>query len=288
MSLERCVDEPRRFLDAVFGRDRYLRRGTSDTYAALMTTADLDALVAVTNPRFLRLVNAGEERAVGDTRVPEIRAALAAGGTLRVGSLQELHPPVGAFARDLGSDLGRTLHVEALVTPAGSRGVALDHDLRDVFVLQLAGSQQWELHRSDSPIRDAAAEIVTLRAGDTLYLPRGVPHAPQARYELSIHLVVHPVLTRAALLVEAVRALDDLWLRESVDPTTLGRDPRSLARLGRLLAGAVARGLPQVDLAAVIDRVHEESYVNAPEAPVGIAAGRAFPEPSRRPTREVA
>jgi hypothetical protein len=62
-------------------------------------------------------------------------------------------------------------------------------DTHDVFVLQTAGTKQWELH----PPRgnpDAGVEEPLLEPGHVMYLPTGTPHAARAQDMVSLHITI--------------------------------------------------------------------------------------------------
>lgn len=76
------------------------------------------------------------------------------------------------------------------LTPAGTQGFAPHYDDIEAFLLQAEGSKQWRLYDNPSGERlpttssgnfaqrelGPAIMEVTLRAGDLLYIPRGVVH----------------------------------------------------------------------------------------------------------------
>ncbi len=125
------------------------------------------------------------------------------------------------------------LQANAYLTPPGAAGLAPHHDTHDVFVLQCAGTKHWVVREPavDTPLphqvsdhEAAAARPVRfeadLRAGDVLYLPRGVVHSATAQEGVSLHLTigilattVHDILSE---IVEA--ATEDVAFRRSLPP----------------------------------------------------------------------
>lgn len=234
----------------------------------------------------LRLVRSGVEGDVGKGCIPEsgdapgtapfpstdrIRTGLAAGQTLIIRSLHRFHAPIRRFAHELSAELGYPVKVNAFVTPPNSQGVDLHYDVQDVVVLQIAGSKRWLLrkHPLRNPLPEQAwfdiepqrreklraasepLDELTLHTGDSLYFPRGTMHSPMTQDQLSIHLTVAITkTTHHDLLGELVRrAVDDEWLRESVELAELEADPeaagRVLGEIGRRLAafsGTVSSG----------------------------------------------
>ena len=204
----------------------------------------------VSPARFTRSGGVGAE--IGDQIDDAAVARLFADGSTIV--LQALHrtwAPLGAFARDLGAELGHPVQVNAYVTPPSSRGFSAHYDIHDVFVLQIAGEKRWVAHAPvlDAPLRtqpwterrndveravaDEPLFDVVLRPGDVLYLPRGFLHAAEALGAVSAHLTVGiHVVTRHALLQALVGlAANDERLRRSLpvpleldDPALVGRE----------------------------------------------------------------
>ena len=93
--------------------------------------------------------------------------------------------------------------MNAYVTPSQNRGFAAHYDVHDVFVLQIAGEKRWlvyeprlalplpgqkynpDLGEPGDPVED-----VTLRPGDTMYMPRGWLHEGLTSGSDSLHLTI--------------------------------------------------------------------------------------------------
>jgi hypothetical protein len=218
-----------------------------------------------------RLVKAGEKlelrdyaadlpwRPVPFTATADVQRVLAEfenGATVVLQALHHTHPPLAAFCRGLEAELGHPAQANAYFTPRGSQGLPVHHDTHDVFCLQVSGEKRWLVYEPvfDLPLRDQrySEELgapgrpvldLVLRAGDTLYLPRGWLHEALTSDFDSLHLTIGVV---AHTWLDAVRAaLDDcagdVEFRRSVpDDGVASAD--LLARLGeRLEPEAVAR-----------------------------------------------
>jgi hypothetical protein len=178
------------------------------------------------------------------------------GATIVLQALHHTHAPLAAFCRGLEAELGHPAQANAYFTPRGSQGLPVHHDTHDVFCLQVAGEKRWLVYDPvfELPLRDqrydeamgAPGEPVldlVLRAGDTLYLPRGWLHEALTSDSDSLHLTIGIV---AYTWLDAVRAAletcaDDVEFRRSVgDDGAPAAD--LLARLGeRLEPESVAR-----------------------------------------------
>lgn len=120
--------------------------------------------------------------------------------------LQGLHlnwPPIAAFCRDLESELGHPAQANAYFTPRSAQGLPVHHDTHDVLSLQVAGEKRWLVYAPawELPLKNqrykeemgepgAPVHDVTLRAGDTLYLPRGWLHEAKTSDTDSLHITV--------------------------------------------------------------------------------------------------
>ncbi len=207
----------------------------------------------------------------------------AAGATIRFTRLERHLTPLWRLAGEVERALNTDVSVNLYLTPPSSQGFAKHIDLHDALVLQVAGSKRWTIgepamelpverpvkaHRQlferpfpFSPIEAEGAGASTpereegsgereilLRAGDVLYLPRGVPHSAAAQAEPSLHLTVgFTSLTFHELLVHAVtRRLGlERLLRTGLAPGFATRPNVAAALTARRheLAEAVGRAL---------------------------------------------
>jgi lysine-specific demethylase/histidyl-hydroxylase NO66 len=196
-----------------------VERGEPARYDDLLSEADVERLICSTAIRYpaFRLIKEGGQIPVGAytsdirwrpplTAVADVERVLSeweAGATIVLQALHILWRPVAAFCRDLERALGHPAQANAYYTPRGSQGFALHHDTHDVFVLQVAGEKGWTIHepllelplkrqRYSRDLGEAGPPTheLTLRAGDTLYLPRGWLHQAATSETDSLHLTV--------------------------------------------------------------------------------------------------
>ena len=139
----------------------------------------------------------------GAADVERIASEWEAGTTIVLQALHLNWRPLAVFCRHLERALGHPVQTNAYYTPQGSQGFAVHHDTHDVFVLQVAGTKRWRLYEPlvELPLENQRwskelgepgepSEDLTLRAGDTLYLPRGWPHEAATSEADSLHLTV--------------------------------------------------------------------------------------------------
>jgi Cupin superfamily protein len=201
-----------------------------------------------------------------------------AGATLVLQGLHLTWPPLAEFCRGLEEELGHPAQANAYFTPRDAQGLPVHHDTHDVFSLQVAGEKRWLVYEPalELPLKEQRympemgdpgdpVHDVTLRAGDTLYLPRGWLHQAMTSSTDSLHITVG-VNVRTwldafkAALAECGDELpfrrspegdaDDLldMLRERLDPDDVARRARrSLVRTRRPILGGQLTQLRRVE-----------------------------------------
>jgi len=237
-------DEYRERRPLVVARDEL---GRFDT---VLSDADVERLVcetAIRSPAF-RLVRDGAQLPLagyttdipwrpgsfsGTALVDRVAEQHAAGATIVLQALHLHWHPAALYCRGLEMALGVPVQANAYCTPASAQGFAVHHDTHDVFVLQVSGHKRWRIYEPvvELPLRDQrwspahAAAVgeplhdITLRAGDTLYVPRGWPHEAAAADADSLHVTVgmHPPTRLDAVRAALAACADDVELRRALD-----------------------------------------------------------------------
>jgi mannose-6-phosphate isomerase-like protein (cupin superfamily) len=272
-ALELCTGDVSSFRERTWGRSVLVHRSAGpNAFAGLLSLDDVDRILSTTSLRTpsFRLVKAGEQipessytrsgttgskpvSGMADpTRVFEL---FRTGATIVLQGLHRYWEPVSLFTRDLELELGHACQVNAYVTPPGAQGLELHEDPHDVFVLQAFGRKAWEIHAAPG---EATREPVhaTIEPGDSIYMPKGTPHAASAQEAVSGHLTVgvhvgtwRDVMTRVWRLVERDAAFDE--------PLALGwhRDP---AALEQVVEGKL--GVARDELACLSARELADTY----------------------------
>ena len=169
------------------------------------------------------------------TKTADVRRVLAeweAGATIVLQALHVNWLPLAVFCRQLEEALGLPVQTNSYSTPRGSQGFAVHHDTHDVLVLQVAGEKRWLLYDplTELPLKHQRyskslgdhgepTDDFVLRAGDTLYLPRGWLHQAETSDTDSLHLTVG---INAYTWLDAAKAAlgpleQDAHLRRNVD-----------------------------------------------------------------------
>jgi len=221
-ALARCLDpvDAEAFLAEHWEqRPLVVPRDEPGRFDDLLSEADVERLVCSTAIRYpgFRLVREGSQIPVGaytsevswrppftgTAVVPRVVAEWEAGATIVLQALHVNWHPLAVFCRLLEDALGRGVQANSYSTPSGSQGFDVHHDTHDVLVLQVAGEKRWKLYdpllelplkhqRYSSSLGDSGAptDDFVLRAGDTLYLPRGWLHEAETSATDSLHLTI--------------------------------------------------------------------------------------------------
>ncbi len=280
-ALARCLDiDPEDFATNVWSIGPHVSH-VDDDFADLFSQQAVDELVSTHGLRtpFARMANQGklvsESSYTGSTGsgagVPDqliddkVFRYFSDGASLVLQGLHRTWRPLRLFSDQLALDLGHPIQINAYITPPQSQGFASHHDTHDVFVIQIAGTKQWRIHRPviTDPTADQTFDTVKpqiakaaeqepfldtrLECGDVLYLPRGWIHSATADGEVSIHLTIgiHQ-FTRMDVLRRAINQLAQSEEFRASLPIGAGTSPRSLD-------DEVARTLK--DVAATIESV---------------------------------
>jgi Cupin superfamily protein len=232
-------------------------RGEEGRFDELLSTRDVERLITETGIRTpaFRVVKAGTTVSgyttdlpwrpaafTGVADVPRVLEEFEAGATIVLQGLHHLWLPLARYCRHLESYLGHPVQANAYYTPRGSQGLPVHHDTHEVISLQVAGEKRWLVYEPvlDLPLKNQRYKSalgapgepvldVTLRAGDTMYLPRGWLHQALTSDFDSLHITVGVNVRR---WIDEARAeldlqADDIAFRRTVD----GDEPPELPSL---------------------------------------------------------
>lgn len=134
----------------------------------------------------------------------EIVRHLRAGAAVVVEGAERWDAKLGALADRLAAELDEPTRVNVYATSPHAPGFPLHADTHDVWVLHVEGKKRWtvcaptlphplyhpSLHPQTPPSNPESYLDVTLKPGDTLYIPRGHWHRAEAVDGSSLHLTV--------------------------------------------------------------------------------------------------
>jgi cupin superfamily protein len=160
--------------------------------------------------------------------------------------------PLAQFCRDLEMELGHPTQVNGYVTPPGSQGFDVHADAHDVFVLQAFGRKHWEVHDPGTTVAAAKASepqlSVELGAGDSLYIPKGAPHAARTQSDVSGHLTVGILTyTWSDLLREVMSLVEDEETFKDRLPLSFHRDEEGFASAVETKLDELSRWIEKLD-----------------------------------------
>ena len=137
------------------------------------------------------------------------------GATIVMSAAHQTLPALAEFRRVVQADLGLRCQTNLYLSPPGEQGFGAHYDSHDVFILQVQGSKTFNFYEGgverpyshegfDATVHTPGelAESVTVSAGDTLYIPRGVFHDAVACDDASLHITlgIYAMTLRDALL----------------------------------------------------------------------------------------
>ena len=244
------VDSRDFFAEIFEERFHLIARDETDRFADLVSVDVIDDFIAG-NVLFSGMIDATRadpriERSsfvMNDDRID--RSALLRlyqdNATIIAPHLHAYHKPLGDFVRALEPVFSANVQTNIYLTPPGARGFRTHYDNHDVFVLQVSGEKSWRLY--DEPVGrpfrgegfepdrheiGEPSEEFVLRAGDSVYIPRGMMHDAESHEDqASLHITLGLVTkTWADLVLEAISkaALETEGLRRALPPGYANRD----------------------------------------------------------------
>lgn len=173
------------------------------------------------------------------------------GYTIVLNALHRRWRSIASLAAQLERALLHPIGVNAYFTPPRAQGFAAHADDHDVLILQIDGAKDWKLREQTQTDATPTSTTAKLRAGNLLYIPRGVVHEAKTSHERSLHLTVSINVTSwLDLLVDALRT-SAAQLPELAAP--LG--PRFLAASPGRHANALRGLLERIDLTPGVEAV---------------------------------
>jgi bifunctional lysine-specific demethylase and histidyl-hydroxylase NO66 len=264
--LGRCVRDPALFLEQSWSAAPSVYRGAAGDFTDVFSLNELDQIVAMgslRSPR-LRLVSQGTsvpgdtltrttwrnlrgiERATTDSA--RVAQCVRQGFTLVIDAVEQFSRGLFVLCTGLEIELSHMVTANIYLTPPSSQGLKPHVDGHDVFILQIDGSKQWQVFdRAPGPVsrsthlsgEEALLVETELRAGDSLYIPRGFGHCARCLDTPSLHIT---------LAVLAASPVDFLrYALEHVGPLTPLSEalPAGFARPATASAYPVTADLPE-------------------------------------------
>lgn len=237
----------------------HIERERPDYYSTVLDSDAIDSFFRRSDIRYpsVRIVKKGSELSVSDyTRsfvygsylvedvidCDKVLHLFAEGATIVLQLAQDSLRQLSLLVNELEASLGFRVQTNVYLTPHSSQGFTAHYDTHSVFVFQLKGTKYWNLYDTPLPLplqdqRGTEAEkhnltpnkTIALKAGDMLYIPRGLYHDAHTENEPSVHVTmgVFPH-TWSDILKAAVDELaTDVSFRRAPHPLMLGKSRRS-------------------------------------------------------------
>ncbi|MDO8423622.1 MAG: cupin domain-containing protein [Parvibaculum sp.] len=222
-------------------RPLFIHRDDPNFYRCLLSIESIDKVLTDLNLRHpvIRLAQSedmpnSDDYTLRDGRIDVLAVTklFSKGATIVLDQMQRRLPTLANLCGGMEAEFGGPFQANIYLTPPNGGGFKVHYDTHDVFVLQVAGSKEWEI--CDSPIElpmpgqnhetagvepGAVTQRFTLSAGDMAYIPRGYYHKARASSDASLHITLGAMLrTWSELIIEAVSELSlrDVAFRRSL------------------------------------------------------------------------
>lgn len=208
-----------------------ISRNQANYYQDLLSVEDLDSILQYSKlkPPEIRVVKNQQDflpdryiKADGSLNLNQLYKAYYEDHTLIINGLQNYWKPLAIYAQKLQNFFNHGVIANLYLSPKDSKGLSPHYDTHDVFVLQVDGSKEWQVHQCFQPVPLLGSfqpvipenslpkllHTVCLQPGDLLYLPRGFVHHAATKERFSLHLTLGIYPTQwLDLMVNALTAL---------------------------------------------------------------------------------
>nr|WP_314837805.1 cupin domain-containing protein [uncultured Flavobacterium sp.] len=191
----------------------HISRDDSDFFSALFSIDDLDKLLEYSRPRGINLKVVKSQQTLnptvyenqdGSLNLNQIYVAYADGHTIVVNEIQRFWDPIKEFVQNMRLQLNHNVVANLYLTPENEKALSPHYDSHDVFALQISGEKHWVVYddtnfktpllNSFQPVFQrehlTGAKEITMKAGDIMYIPRGVPHEAYTKDTSSMHITI--------------------------------------------------------------------------------------------------
>lgn len=260
-------------------------RNDPDFFSSVLTLDRLDEYITTASPHYPQIgvidarrdVPASEFTVNGDRiDVARLYQLFADGSSMVFPALHYKIPELQALCRAVEQVFDAPFQTNIYLSPPNAQGFRIHYDTHDVFVLQVAGTKDWNVYDTplDLPLvgqkfRGAEyteippVEQFRLYPGDLYYCPRGVVHDARSTDQISLHITFGLMAqTWTEFAVEAVSAacLTDPAFRENL-PIGYTKTDFDRTAAKEKFRDLMLKIPDLVDFDALMDRF-SESFVN--------------------------
>lgn len=218
----------------------YIDRKNTDFYESIFSLKQVDKLLDTCLIKDkVMLVRDGSmvlpslyENKDGSLNLNQIYSSYDDGCTVVINGINYFWHPLKTYCAEMSSILSSQAFANMYLTPKNEKGLSPHYDTHDVYILQISGKKHWKIY--DSPIQTpilnskqpvfdreelGTPEELTLRAGDFMYLPRGLTHEAYTGDESSLHITIGVNAAQwMDLIIHSIKELakDEIALRKAL------------------------------------------------------------------------
>jgi len=140
----------------------------------------------------------------GSINLNQLYAMYADGYSIVINHVHCYNKEINNLVNSLRIELSSNIAANMYLTPANQKAFASHYDSHGVFVLQLHGEKKWNIYDNSKfkipPVNSPQPNFkreeltlnkeVTMKSGDFMYIPRGVPHDAYTEDKSSLHISV--------------------------------------------------------------------------------------------------
>jgi ribosomal protein L16 Arg81 hydroxylase len=191
----------------------HIPRDNSNFFSSLFSVEDLDKVLEFNRPlgTSLKVVKSNQsmnptvyENQDGSLNLNQLYTAYADGHSIIVNGMQRYWYPIKNLIENIRQQLNHNANANLYLTPENEKAFSPHYDSHDVFAIQISGEKHWILYDDShfkTPLLNSyqptfqreqltGAREITMRAGDILYMPRGVPHEAFTTDRSSMHITI--------------------------------------------------------------------------------------------------
>jgi ribosomal protein L16 Arg81 hydroxylase len=191
----------------------HIPRNDPDFFSSLFSIEDLDKVLEYNRPQgsSLKVVKSNQpmnpfvyENQDGSLNLNQLYTAYADGYSILVNGIQRYWNPIKSLLENIRQQTSHNVGANLYLTPENEKAFDPHYDSHDVFALQISGEKHWILYDDThykTPLLNSyqptfqreqltGAREITMKAGDILYMPRGVPHEAYTTDKSSMHITI--------------------------------------------------------------------------------------------------
>ncbi len=191
----------------------HISRNDPNFFTPLFSIEALDKVLEYSRPQGISLkviknnqsiIPSVYENQDGSLNLNQLYTSYADGNSIIVNGMQRYWDPIKSLIESIRQQISHNASANLYLTPENEKAFSPHYDSHDVFAIQISGEKHWILYDDahfKTPLLNSyqptfqreqltGAREITLRAGDILYMPRGVPHEAYTTDKSSMHITI--------------------------------------------------------------------------------------------------